>query len=447
MAPAGAVAGVPAEFFRRLVDAGPVVGAARLLAMTAAADLDGSGAVAALMEAARLESWAAAKKAQLTARIHQTIQDELPEKLHGTVTGENLARSSAVSEIGCSLHLAERTAGFLLVDSENLVHRLPATLAALAAGDLDYQRARTIVNQAEGLPERVLPLFEAALLERAGEQTNPQLGSSARRLREKLHPESFAERKAKAAQDRSLQFRPAEDGMAYLEAFLPAEAALAAYNSITAAAIRAQGPDEPRTLTQLRADLAVDYLLGAFTAGTAGTSGESTPGGPKPGSVKPGAPKLKAQIMVMVPMLTMLGLTDDPAELDGYGPIPADSARELAGDQPVWYRLLTDPASGVPVKLDRNSYRIPESTRRWLQIRDGNCRFPGCGRQARFTDADHTIPYPKGPSDEANLACLCPKHHVLKHRARWKPTQTGNGTLAWESPAGRTYTSHPRDSG
>ena len=453
---AAASGGIPAEFFRRLVDAGPVVGAARMLAMTPADELDGAGAVAALIEAARVEAWAVAKKAELAVRILQTTQDAMPEKLHGSIDGQDLALSSAVSEIGCALHLAERTAGFLLVDSENLIRHFPATHAALAAGELDYARARTITNQAQGLPEKLIPLFESTLLPKAAGQTNPQLGASARRLRDKIHPEALAERKAKAAQDRSLTFRPAEDGMAYLEAFLPAEEALAAYNSVTSAAIRAQGPHEPRTLTQLRADLAVDYLLNAFstadrseTGATKGTSNDGGTGdraktgrGPKPGRVKP-----KAQIMVMIPMLTMLGLSQDPAELDGYGPIPADTARELAGEQNVWFRLLTDPASGVPVKLDRNSYRIPESTKAWLRLRDGNCRFPGCGRQARFTDADHTIPYPIGPSNESNLACLCPKHHqILKHRAGWKATQTGNGDLDWQSPAGRTYTSHPRDS-
>ncbi len=451
-----AASGIPAEFFRRLVDAGPVVGAARMLAMTPADELDGAGAVAGLIEAARVEAWAAAKKAELAVRILQTMQDAMPEKLHGTIVGQELAFSSAVSEIGCALRLAERSAGFLLVDSENLVRLLPATQAALLAGELDYQRARTIVNQAQGLPEKLVPLFERTLLEKAAGQTNPQLASSARRLRDKIHPEALAERRAKAAQDRSVSFRPAEDGMAYLEAFLPAEEALAAYNSITAAAIRAQGPEEPRTLTQLRADLAVDYLLGAFSTDTVGTPvpGSAASGGTAVGETadigsgpKPGRGKLKAKIMVMIPMLTMLGLSDDPAELDGYGPIPAETARELAGDQKVWHRLLTDPASGVPVKLDRNSYRIPESTKQWLQLRDGNCRFPGCGRQARFTDADHTIPYPIGPSNESNLACLCPKHHqILKHRAGWKATQTGNATLTWQSPAGRTYTSHPRDS-
>ena len=467
--PVGAASGgIPAEFFRRLVDAGPVVGAARMLAMTPADELDGAGAVAALIEAARVEAWAVAKKAELAVRILQTTQDAMPEKLHGSIDGQELALSSAVSEIGCALHLAERTAGFLLVDSENLIRHFPATHAALAAGELDYARARTITNQAQGLPEKLIPLFESTLLTKAAGQTNPQLGASARRLRDKIHPEALAERKAKAAQDRSLTFRPAEDGMAYLEAFLPAEEALAAYNSVTAAAIRAQGPHEPRTLTQLRADLAVDFLLNAFstdpnatlndgagagdrseTGATKGTSndggtggGGNTGRGSKPGRVKP-----KAQIMVMIPMLTMLGLSQDPAELDGYGPIPADTARELAGEQNVWFRLLTDPASGVPVKLDRNSYRIPESTKAWLRLRDGNCRFPGCGRQARFTDADHTIPYPIGPSNESNLACLCPKHHqILKHRAGWKATQTGNGDLDWQSPAGHTYTSHPRDS-
>ncbi|HEV7167174.1 MAG TPA: hypothetical protein VGN49_04300, partial [Micrococcaceae bacterium] len=44
-----AASGIPAEFFRRLVDAGPVVGAARMLAMTPADEFDGAGAVAGLI--------------------------------------------------------------------------------------------------------------------------------------------------------------------------------------------------------------------------------------------------------------------------------------------------------------------------------------------------------------------------------------------------------------
>ncbi|MDJ0354877.1 HNH endonuclease signature motif containing protein [Paenarthrobacter sp. PH39-S1] len=268
-------------------------------------------------------------------------------------------------------------------------------------------------------------------------------------------------RKTKAAQDRSLNFRPAQDGMAYLEAYLPAETALAAYNTITEAATKAQGPAEPRTLTQLRADLTAGYLLGTHCphgtndgSSEDGTGGGRTGGGGTrgAGACGPGhghgkAPKIKAQIMIMIPLFSLLGITDEAAELDGYGPMPIETALDLAKDQPVWYRMLTDPVTKIPAKQDRNPYKIPQKTRKWLQIRDGTCRFPGCTRQARFTDTDHTLPWPQGPSEIENLACLCKRHHRLKHKMGWKVTQTGNGTLTWKAPSGQTYTTHPKDTG
>ena len=50
----------------------------------------------------------------------------------------------------------------------------------------------------------------------------------------------------------------------------------------------------------------------------------------------------RPHIEVVVPASTLLGLDDDPAELTGYGPIPAEMARRIARDG-TWRRLLTDP--------------------------------------------------------------------------------------------------------
>ncbi len=431
------------ELFPRLINAHPMAYLARELTTIIPDDLDTAAAVTALADAGRLEAFAAALKARLAARIQQTVLDEMPEPARSSSAGQSLALSTAVTEIGCALHLAERTAGFLLNESCTLVENFPGTLSALGEGNLDYQRVRTILHQADGIPTRSLPRFEAAVLERAAEQNNPQLASRARRLREALHPEAFVIRKTKAAADRSLEFRPAQDGMAYLEAYLPAETALAAYNTITEAANKAQGPEEPRTLVQLRADLATEYLLGTGCHHDPGITDSGTSRQGHNGRGK--APKVKAQIMVMIPMLSLLGLSDEAAELEGYGPIPIETARDLAKDQPAWYRMLTDPVTNIIAKQDRNLYKIPQRTRRWLQTRDGTCRFPGCTRQARFTEIDHTIPWPQGPSEIENLACLCKRHHKLKHKTGWKVTQIGNGVLIWQSPSGRTYTSHPKD--
>ena len=43
---------------------------------------------------------------------------------------------------------------------------------------------------------------------------------------------------------------------------------------------------------------------------------------------------------VTVPFTTLIGATDQPGELAGYGPITAEVGRRIAGDA-VWRRVLT----------------------------------------------------------------------------------------------------------
>jgi hypothetical protein len=44
---------------------------------------------------------------------------------------------------------------------------------------------------------------------------------------------------------------------------------------------------------------------------------------------------------------------------------------------------------------------------RFVRCRDLTCRFPGCDAPADHCDIDHTIAYPVGPTQAANLKCLC----------------------------------------
>ena len=45
----------------------------------------------------------------------------------------------------------------------------------------------------------------------------------------------------------------------------------------------------------------------------------------------------------MVALSTLLGFDEQPGELAGYGPIPADLARRMAADPTgTWTRLVTD---------------------------------------------------------------------------------------------------------
>jgi hypothetical protein len=69
----------------------------------------------------------------------------------------------------------------------------------------------------------------------------------------------------------------------------------------------------------------------------------------------------------------------------------------------------------------------------FVRCRDLTCRFPGCDEPAVNCDLDHTIPYPVGPTQAANLKCLCRKNHLLKTfwsgKGGWRDHQLPDGTV------------------
>jgi hypothetical protein len=65
-----------------------------------------------------------------------------------------------------------------------------------------------------------------------------------------------------------------------------------------------------------------------------------------------------ASVNVTVPLSSLIGIDDSPAELAGYGPIPADVARRIAAHG-AWGRLLTDPATGASCRFSTCSQPEP----------------------------------------------------------------------------------------
>jgi hypothetical protein len=366
---------------------------------------------------------------------------------------EHTAQEMAVvAEVACVLTVSERTAGALLAESHELTTTLPLTMRALQAGSISWQHARVMVDETSGLDPAGVHALEAHFLDqgavnpaqgcRAGEMVPSRFRHKARTWRERHHPVSIEKRHAKGVQDRRLEYAPDRDGMAWLSAYLPADTAAGIWNRATTAARALQGPNEPRTLTQLRADTAADWLLRGVVEGTLSPT---------------------AQVLVTVPVLSLLrtGTADtesetesdtdtdtEPAMLDGYGPIPASMARRLIADgADSFHRVLTDPRDGAPLEIGRTSYRITKTMRQWLRLRDGKCPFPGCNNHSLDNEADHLLAWAHGGTTGiTNLGQPCPKHHRLKHTTGWKPTPaTLDKPPGWTSPTGRHYQSEHQD--
>jgi hypothetical protein len=112
------------------------------------------------------------------------------------------------------------------------------------------------------------------------------------------------------------------------------------------------------------------------------------------------AKERNVQVHVTIPIETLMGLTEDPGLLDGYGPIPADMARELAMHGP-WRGLLLDGYRHAAA-LSTKKYRPDTATREFAKIRDGGvCSAPGCNNPIQ--ELDHHIPWPQGETRATQL--------------------------------------------
>lgn len=351
----------------------------------------------------------------------------------GTWDATTTARRVTVSELAAALRIPESAAERLVAESAALVHDLPATLAALVRGEISYRHATVMVDNAHSLPPEAVADYEAAALPKATVLSTTRFREAARRLRERLHPDSMSERRTTAAERRGVTIDPARDGMAWLTAYLPAEQALAMDDRLDRIAAGLRSPAETRTFAQLRADALCDLLTcGETTWDDAGSGGGLGHG-------------IVARVLVTVPVLSLLGLGDgEPATLEGYGPISPDLARILAAGAPSFTRLLTHPETGAVLSVGRDSYTVPADLRTWLRARDETCRSIGCGRRAAGCDIDHTRDWQHaGTTSHDNLAHLCRRHHQLKHHTGWTPRHLPGGIIEWTSPSGRTYLTEP----
>ncbi|MBT2568422.1 DUF222 domain-containing protein [Arthrobacter sp. ISL-85] len=400
---------------------------------------------------ARLEARLSALKARDAAEAVGFQQAMTPPD--ASVQDRTYAGMSTVEEIAGILTVSS-AAGGAFVEQSRRVCSLPPVFEALSTGAMSWQHAKIIADETEGLttegavslvahffdPDAPNPARGAA----PGELVPSRFRSKVRAWRERHHPESIEKRHAKGVADRRMEYTPDRDGMAWVSLYLPGDTACAIWNRTTATARGLQSPDEPRTLTQLRPDIAASLLLGAGSAGSFKETGDTTAASvTEIGKV----PAPRADVLVTVPVFSLLGLTDEPAVLDGLGPIPASMARKLVADGAnSFYRVLVDPRDGAPLEIGRKNYRLTETLKRWIRMRDANCTFPGCTNRTPDNETDHLTAWEQGGTTGAsNLGQLCPRHHRLKHNGRWTPDPaTEKDPPGWTSPTGRHYKAeHP----
>lgn len=428
-----------------------------------------------------LQDWS--EDPQVSSRLHgnpesirladsnaaRLTEDQARAPAYNRWEDRDVARRTIVTETACLLREAERTVERKM-DQARWLMCAPATFEALSAGDISYRHATALVDQMRTLPMADQEWFEEAVLPAAKTLPVGRFTDRARRVRERRHPESIVTRNKSALAERRTYWEAAPDGMGWLHWFSTAETTKAACDRIDAMAKTLKKLGDPtaaeeedatpadadpgvatagaaataptgtgaafgvdgrtdheasRTLDQIRADITGALLVDGITPTGLGTGVQGT-------------------VMVTVSVFTLMGLDDEPAMLEGYGPISPEAARRIAAHAPGFTRLLTHPETGVVLSLGKTRYKNTKAIKKWLRIRDETCRFPGCSRPAVTSDIDHTEGWVQGgTTDHDNLAHLCEAHHRLKHMSTWSVAQEPGGVLIWTSPGRRSYRTDP----
>jgi hypothetical protein len=384
----------------------------------------------------RLLSIATAAQATALRRLDAAMTAEI-NALRGRADLD--PTQEAVEEVALALRTSHRSATARL-DLADRLQALPAAAQALRTGALGVTHARVLVDALTGLepplPERVRQRLDALLTQAAVERrlTPGQLRTRARRLVLTLDPHGSVQRRQAAMRGRDVSCRPDENGMAWLSAYLPAPAARACADALTAharAGLQAD-PDDNRGLGARRADALVNLVLTGHADGN-----------PPADAATPAT--VTVSLNVTVPITALDGTSDEPGELQGHGPLDASTVRLLA-DTPgtVVRRLLTDPANGRLLEVGASTYRPSRMLDRFVRLRDVTCRWPGCERPAHSCDLDHAIPWPNGGTTAENLLALCRRHHRLKTLGRFDLTRNpDDGSTSVDTPLERRYERDP----
>jgi hypothetical protein len=385
-------------------------------------DLSGRDRVTVLQARIRSQSHFQALIYEDIAAIHDACDDAVDAEL---------AWDAAASEIRAALRLTRRAADHELDIALSLRDRVPMVLAALKHGDIDQRRAVIIARATAHLSVAAAREVAGEALRHARHLTTGQLRERLRRLAIDLDPEGAAERYRHAVDERRFVAEPTDDGTTDLMILdAPPDRAAAARRHIDRIARSLRSPTEPRSIDQLRADVALDLLNGAHPTAQKAT-GRRTGG----------------SVNLTVDLATLSGLTEHSGVLEGFGPVIADIARQITADQrhARWRFTVTDPDSGQPVATGVTRRRPTAGQQRTITAHQPTCVFPGCRMPASDCDIDHRTAWSdEGPTSAENLAPLCRHDHRLKHEYGWQLERLDDGDHLWTSPLGHTHTTSGR---
>ncbi|KJK10819.1 hypothetical protein UB45_17260 [Terrabacter sp. 28] len=367
------------------------------------------------------------------------------------VVAEEIALATGVGagEVGRRLTLA------------TALRRHRRLLAALREGGTSLYRAVQVACETVQLPDADVAAVEEAVLapSRDGRPVGQRTFTARlRRAVASVDTRGADERRAQAKARRGVFGRMVEDGMGSLTVTAEAGTIAAILDRLDTTARGLRGSGDPRTLDQLRCDLATHALLrnaltpcdaglvgGALTTATGEAAADGGAAGPA-GVPAPFTGDAAARVWLVVPFEVATGHGDAACELPGHGWVTAAHAREImTRPGSVWQTLPVNVRDGHAITRPTRAYRPTDAMVEHVRAIDGTCRGPDCTTPATRCDLDHEIPWPAGETAVTNFYAKERRHHNLKTHQVWTSTPVADGGLQWTTLTGRTHTTYPKN--
>jgi hypothetical protein len=446
--------------------------------------------------------------ASLAAAAELAAVSEFSHRRQEQAKSEGACDSAAIDaadvELAATLTLTTRGTQ-LLMDRAAMLHELPATATALAAGRIDWPKALVLINGLSGQDLELARRIEAQLISRAPQQTTGQLRTALNRALLAADPDAAERRRQTEERHARIERGPEPGGVTALLAgrCLPVTDTVAAWERITAMARQLRTAGAEGSLDELRVHVylallngqtiaapAADDVMGADRADDEPVRGPGEQRSPGAGDPDVSGSNLRGNVNLTVPLSTVMGISDGPGHLAGFGPITGHTARQLttsalgqagvrwcltvtgehgeavghacatrvrpiggpmdgSADGSGWlFTMKLSALAGPECAHGRASahYRPPPSLWHLIQTRNTCCTAPGCRMPAAVCDNDHTAPFDRGGRTcECNLGPLCRRHHRVKQARGWQLDQPEPGVFAWITPSGRSYITGPTE--
>ncbi|WP_154674263.1 HNH endonuclease [Nakamurella lactea] len=274
---------------------------------------------------AALESARAVLAAAQLAEELAFAKQQRAEQVAAGVKTRKLGRGIA-EQVGFARRISPVAAAHHIGLAAVLAERLPEAFKLLLSGEVSEDQCLILATRTSHLSDLDAIIVDAGISPRMSGWNKKQTEQAADRAAYEIDPQGSVDRRAKAEKDRRVWCRPAPDCMAKVTALLPMVEGVAVFKALSQAADSSKGiGGEKRTRGQIMADELVTRVTGQEQAHL-----------------------VPVEVNLTITADALFGDGDEPAQLEGVGPVPAEYARGVIAGQPPASGPGSEPGADVP---------------------------------------------------------------------------------------------------